>query len=136
MKNNFTKIILSLFLIFSIAGTLFSCDTVEVKETESDIEISNRIKYDKVKDYKIIETEDGYRLVFDDPSIYESEECPDIIDLSFESVEELYNNLIYGKFEFYDKIQIFHALPKDKKGIIISDPNNIYIPILSGNIGI
>lgn len=121
MKNNFTKIILSLFLVFSIAGTLFSCDTVEVKETESDIEISNRIKYDKVKDYKIIETEKGYRLVFDEPSRYSG------VGVSYagfviNSWEEFSERLLVGELTFNEKVSIYETFSKDDDGYIIFDP--------------
>ena len=135
MKNNFTKIILSLFLIFSIALTLFGCDTVEVKETESDIEISNRIKYDKVKDYKIQEIDGEYYVVFDDISRYIEDPLSSgmfinpITYLTFENVEEMQNAIPNGKLTHTDKAIIANYFFKDDKGVIISDPYDVYLPV-------
>lgn len=139
MKNfKIFKPILCSLLIFSMTVTLFSCSLNASQETEkvTDTDIPNHIKYDKVKDYSIIEVDGGYRLVFDDPSIYESEGAPGYLQgIEFNSLAELRSDLLDGQLTFKDKFFMYYSDRKDENGIIIPDLNNLYSPVLpNGNI--
>ena len=139
-KLKFLKTILSLLLIFSTVLTLFSCNN-ETKETDetvnSDIteEIAtkktyNYKDYDRVKDFEIIQVDDGYRLKFNDTGYYEQAYRSDHLGIWLKSIDEICDGLIYGTLSYSDKIHIFDEFPRDDNGIVIPDPYNLYVYIL------
>ena len=135
MKTKLLKSILSLLLIFSMFLTLFSCNNI--KETDiPESDTSNVTKkssykdYDNKKDYDIIRVENGYRLVFHDPSIYESFNSS-YIGFKFESMQDFYDDLVNGTFRDYEKSNIYNNFPKDKNGVIIFNPNELYVPLIA-----
>ena len=152
-KRNLLKNVLCLLLISSMALTLFSCGKNEPKETEkstetefltennttrntviyieNETEATNKITYnyqdyDNIKDYDIIRVEDGYRLVFHDPLVYEEYgNYEGIIKyVHFESLQEFYDDLTNGTLSCDEKSIMYFTFPKDDKGIIIPDINN------------
>ena len=140
MKTNLLKIILSLLLISSMVLTLFSCNN-EIKEPDetenSDIteeiatkKIYNYKDYDRVKDFEIIQVDDGYRLKFNDTDYYEQEHNYEYWGICLESIDEIYDGLIHGTLSEYTKSEIFDTFPRDENGIVIPDPYNLYVPIL------
>ena len=139
-KLKFLKTILSLLLIVSTIFISFSCDnkTKETDETvNSDIteEIAtkktyNYKDYDRVKDFEIIQVDDGYRLKFNDTGYYEQAYRSDHLVIWLKSIDEIYDGLIYGTLSDGDKIHIFDGFPRDDNGIVIPDPYNLYVPIL------
>ena len=149
MKIKLLKNVLCMLLISSMALTLFSCGTSKSTDTEkssktesiTDYEkTTNKViykttdyrygDYNKVKDFEIIKVGDECRLVFNDPGFYEWLGNLDRIGVSFDSIKELRDGLIYGTFTEGQKQHIFLDLPKDEHGISIPDPNNLYIPVL------
>ena len=96
--------------------------TVE-NDTEKSSYVFDYLDYDKVKDYDIIKTEDGYRLVFDDPTIYSRySEDPGIVGFPINSWEEFCENLLTGKLTYLEKSNIYWTLPKDSNGFIVLNP--------------
>ena len=141
MKKIKFKSILCLILVVSMSIALFSCDnkTNETNhpaysDTITEIITEKRYDYDDfdgIKDYKIIQVEDGYRLVFDNTECYEQNlRLLDSIGITFYSIRDLHNGLINGRFSGYAKLHIFHEFPKDEHGIIMPDPYNLYVPVL------
>ena len=141
MKKIKFKSILCLTLAVSTIIALFSCDnkTNETNhpaysDTITEIITEKRYYYDDfdgIKDYKIIQVEDGYRLVFDNTECYEQNlHLLDIRGVYFNSIKELYNGLTNGTFDGYTKLHIFREFPKDEYGIIMPDPYNLYVPVL------
>ena len=142
MKNfKIFKSILCSLLIVSLSLSLFGCvlndveddpiesgtDTKGATDTETETDIPNYIKYDKVKDYQIIEDEDGYYyLVFDDISVYESIGHPSSLDFTMTSYEEFLDRLLNGELTFYEKRKICSFIGKDDKGVRILDPHYSY----------
>ena len=140
MKNfKIFKPILCLLLIVSLSLSLFGCvlndveddpiesgtDTNGATDTETETDIPNYIKYDKVKDYQIIEDEDGYYLVFDDISVYETPNTSRIFDTDdyfIDSWEEFSERLLNGELTFYEKSNIVHATVRDDNGLSILNP--------------
>ena len=137
-KLNFLKIILSLLLVSSMVLTLFSCeynispndetktDSAETKATDvytDSTTISLEELYGNVKDYQIIKTENGYRLIFDDPSIYEKygDNCG-IVGFGIESWEGFNQRLLNGNLTFREKENIYYTFCKDEYGFVISNP--------------
>ena len=132
MKNfKIFKPILCLLLIVSLSLSLFGCvlndvedDTIESgTDTKGATEtyIPDHIKYDKVKDYSIIEVDGGYRLVFDDPWIYSGIGVP-YTGFVINSWEEFSERLLNGELTFDEKVSIYETFPKDDKGYILFNP--------------
>ena len=149
MKNlKLLKTILSLLLISSTVLTLFSCvnneDKITDKSTDetihSDIitgEATNKKvydweDYDKVKDYKLISVDDGYRLVFDNLEVYEQTDFYPMhfIGPEFKTITDFRNTFINGTLTFSDKYRLFKYNHKDNIGMIIPNLDNLYIPVL------
>ena len=132
MKNfKIFKPILCLLLIFSLSLSLFGCVLNDVEDdpiesgtdTKADTEtyIPDHIKYDKVKDYSIIEVDGGYRLVFDDPWIYSGIGVP-YTGFVINSWEEFSERLLNGELTFDEKVSIYETFRKDDKGYILFNP--------------
>ena len=143
-KRNLLKNVLCLLLISSMALTLFSCGKNEAKQTEksaetefptendttrntviymeNETEVTNHIKYNKIKDYQIIQVEDGYRLVFDDSSFYAKYESPQIVGFTIDSWEDFSNRLLEGTLTLDEKTSIYYTFAKDEDGIAILNP--------------
>ena len=136
MKTKLLKSILSLLLIFSTVLTLFSCNNVSNVDNELTDETATSKRtyryheYNKIKDFEIIQVEDSCRLIFNDPEYYAQMDIPDHYGVALNSIEELRDGLINGTFDEDVKLHIFLDLPKDEHGIIVPDPNNLYIPVL------
>ena len=141
MKTKLLKSILCILLISSMALTLFSCNN-EAKETEdaTDTEVIteeiatkktyNYKDYDRVKDFEIIQVDDGYRLKFNDTDYYEQEHNYEYWGIWLKSIDEIYDGLIHGTLSEYTKSEIFDTFPRDENGIIIPNPYNLYVYIL------
>lgn len=139
MKNlKLLKTILSFLLISSTVLTLFSCNN-ETKETDETInsDITEEIAtkktynyedYDNKKDYKIICVDNGYRLIFDDPTIYKSLDYH-FAGIKFNSMQEFYDDLVNGTLSYNEKGNIYNTFPKDENGIIIFSPNELSTPL-------
>ena len=114
--------------------TLFSCNFSTQKETtesaNTDVitedntkaDIPDHIKYDKVKDYQIIKTENGYRLAFDDPSFYAKCEFPYVAGFEIDSWENFSDRLLSGTLTLDEKISIYYTSKKDERGVVILNP--------------
>lgn len=139
MKNfKIFKLILCLLLIVSLSLSLFGCVLNDVEDdpiesgtdtkgaTDTETYVPNHIKYDKVKDYQIIETENGYRLVFDEPLVYEYGSDPGIVGFSINSWEEFSEDLLNGNLSYLQKNNIYFTWPKDDSGFIILNPYTSY----------
>ena len=132
------KRVLTLILIFSMLLTLFGCgllkDTEDVTQSDTDIVtestkgiIINLSDYDNVKDYQIIKTENGYRLVFDDPLLYSKYGgSPGIVGFNIASWEEFSKDLLNGHLSYNMKESIYYTCPKDDEGFIILNPYASY----------
>lgn len=127
-KMFFLKSTLSIFLISSMFLTLFNCSANECKETEGNVDtenvtnITNSINRDGGKDYRIIQVEDGYRLVFDDQSFYETCESPQIAGFVIDSWEDFSDRLLAGALTLNEKTSMYYTSSKDENGIVILDP--------------
>lgn len=141
------KSTLSILLIFSMVLTLFSCSANECKETEKNTDtekstnITNSINRDGGKDYQIIQVEDGYRLVFDNPSFYAKCESPQIVGFTIDSWEDFSDRLLAGALTLDEKISMYYTSSKDEEGIIILDPYVSYkishfLPYQINNVGL
>ena len=127
--------------------TLFSCSANECKETEKNTDtekstnITNSINRDGGKDYQIIQVEDGYRLVFDNPSFYAKCESPQIVGFTIDSWEDFSDRLLAGALTLDEKISLYYTSSKDEEGIIILDPYVSYkishfLPYQINNVGL
>lgn len=141
MKNfKIFKLILCSLLIFSLSLSLFGCglndveddpiesatDTNGATETESTKTISHDLSdYDNVKDYQIIETENGYRLVFNEPSIYAGHNSG-IVGFNINSWEEFSEDLLNGNLSYNQKLDIYLHSYKDDAGFILLNPYASY----------
>ena len=144
-KLKFLKFISSLFLIFSLSLMLFSCqppknidstvdesiDNDTDNDTDTDTESTkvtsiNLSDYDNVKDYKIIETENGYRLIFDDPLLYSKGIPPYVVGFNINSWEEFSKDLLNGHLSYNMKRNMYYTCPKDDAGFIILNPYASY----------
>lgn len=124
------KKILLFFIIFSVLITSSSCNNVidiEESNTKAATEtyIPIHIKYDKVKDYSIIKVDGGYRLVFDNPSIYDGIGVP-YRGFVINSWEEFSERLLNGELTFDEKVSIYESFSKDADGYILFDPYASY----------
>ena len=133
-KHKILKNISLIFLIFSILLTFLGCEynilpDAETKATDVDTKyikattIDLEELYGNVKDYQIIKTEKGYRLVFDDSYAYEEYGSnPGYEGFDIESLGEFHQRLIDGKLTFNEKNHIYHSCHKDDYGYIILNP--------------
>lgn len=137
MKNNLTKIIFSLLLIFSIIFSLFSCVSNGISDItkntfDKDIQPSKETYIgDNIMDYNIIQVDGNYYMVFDDISLYVTECDPEelaqpITFVDFESVSEMQNAILNGKLTHFQKNIIAERFFKDNNGVMIMNPYNVY----------
>ena len=88
--------------------------------TESNVNTHTEKTTDN-KNYQIIKTENGYRLVFDDTSAFKEDNI-DVVGFIVNSWEEVSNKLLKGELSNYEKDSIYWSLPKDDGGVIILNP--------------
>ena len=128
-KHKILKNILLIFLIFSMLITSSGCNnTPEItdteiieNDTETEPHIPREIKYDKVKDYQIIKTEKGYRLVFDDKSRYSGVGAA-YAGFVINSINELSERLLAGELTYKEKVSIYDNFRRDDLGFMILNP--------------
>lgn len=119
-KNKILNLILSLTLIFSMLLTLFGCDLLkdaeDVTQSDTDSDIKNITEKniedkDNVNlDYKVIEKNGEYHIIFDDISKYtyvrvDGEFGETQWWINFQSTQEMQNVILNGKLkDFHKKI--------------------------------
>lgn len=128
------KSILCSLLFFSLSLSLLGCVSNKVNndpnDSDTDIktsietEVPNHIKYDKVKDYQIIEDDSGYRMVFNDISVYDPTGHPG--PLKINSFEDFSDRLLKGELTFNEKQNLCSFITKDDNGLNILNPNYSY----------
>ena len=113
--------------MLSFTLILFSCDAKVPKDIEKTTDTKIIIENNKeVMDYQIIQVEDGYRLVFDDPSFYAKFEAPQSVGFNIDLWEDFSDRLLSGTLTLDEKIRIYYTFSKDEQGIIILDPYGSY----------
>lgn len=129
MKNNLTKIIFSLLLIFSMVLTLIGCGLLNYGEneiesnSEHDTEITKSSGEDII-DYKVIENNGEYRIIFDDMSKYsyvwvEGEFGDTATWIDFDNMNKMQEVILNGKLTDGDKHSMVETFEKDENSVII-----------------
>ena len=129
MKNNLTKIISSLLLIFSMVLTLIGCGLLNYGEneiesnSEHDTEITKSSGEDII-DYKVIENNGEYRIIFDDMSKYsyvwvEGEFGDTATWIDFDNMNKMQEVILNGKLTDGDKHSMVETFEKDENSVII-----------------
>ena len=125
MKNfKIFKPILCSLLIFSLLLSLFACtksDSEDITEGSGTTKFPmDSTYYDNLKDYKIIAVDDGYRIVFNEPSVYSDN--IGVVGFNISSWEDFCDRLLNGNLSYGEKVMIYSTLPKDEQGVIILNP--------------
>ena len=135
----YCKSISIMFLLISIVLASFSCESSKNNQNITDNSIDttdNSIDTDEAitesiidntsndeKDYQVIKTEKGYRLVFDDPEFYLKNGCNiGVVGFYINSWEDFSDRLLAGILTLDEKTSIYYTFPKDEFGFIILNP--------------
>ncbi len=129
MEKCFLKVLLILWLIFSMVLTLIGCGLLNYGEneiesnSEHDTEITKSSGEDII-DYKVIENNGEYRIIFDDMSKYsyvwvEGEFGETATWIDFDNMDKMQEVILNGKLTDGDKHSMVETFEKDENSVII-----------------